>query len=453
MSASSLPRPTLPHGGRWLGSVALLGLVLVVGCGPAAKPKVDKAVEVVVTTPISQDVLDYQDFTGRLDAFRTVDVRPRASGYILSAPFKEGDRVTRGEVLFEIDTKLYQADARQAKANVELAIADHNLQKTQSLRARQLITTRAMGKEEYDQIMASREKSQATVGAMEAAQERADVKLGYCKVTSPLTGRISRRNVDPGNLVKEDDTLLTTVVADDQVYAYFDVDERTYLDLVQQKTGGSSRVRLEELRFPVLMRLANEEEFTHPGTIDFLDNRLNANTGTIRMRGVFENPNGVLKSGLFVRVRLPIGSFYKSILILDEALQSDQGRKYVFVVNNDGIVKYRPVSLGQAIGQWRVLRPAKKDEKGNIVEGVAAGEQVIVSGMQRVRSEQEVKTKELKPQPKAPDFPLGKLMQAHLPASKSAAPRQGDKETRRQPDRETGTASVGTGASSVKPGK
>jgi RND family efflux transporter MFP subunit len=436
MSAVSLPRGFIRAGGRWLGGLALVGLVLVVGCGPAAKPKVEKTVEIVVTTPITQDVLDYQDFTGRIDAFRTVDIRPRASGYIDEAPFKEGDRVRKGDTLFTIDERTYRADLNQAKANLDLAIADRNLQILNSARARQLVVTRAMGKEEYDQIMASREKSHATVGAMEAARERAEVNLGYTKVIAPISGRISRRNVDPGNLVKADETMLTTIVADDQVYAYFDVDERTYLDLVKEKSEGSSRGRLEDLKLPVLMRLANEEEFTHPGYIDFLDNRLNGNTGTIRMRGVFDNAQGDLKSGLFARIRLPLGSFYKAILVPDEALQSDQGRKYVYVVDSESTVHYRPVSLGQPIGEMRVLKPAKKDKNGKIVEGVVEGEKVIVSGMQRVRPEQEVKAKVLPP-PQAPNFPLGKLMKHRRSQGPDKSKRQGDKETRRQGDKET----------------
>jgi RND family efflux transporter MFP subunit len=238
------------------------------------------------------------------------------------------------------------------------------------------------------------------------------------------------------------------------VYAYFDVDERTYLDLMQEKTTGSTPGRLEDLKLPLLMRLANEETFTHPGTIDFLDNKLNANTGTIRMRGIFDNSRGVLKSGLFVRVRLPIGSFYKAILIPDEALQSDQGRKYVYVVDGEGIVHYRSVTLGQPIGELRVLKPVKKDKEGKIVEGVAEGEKVIVSGMQRVRSEQEVKTKVLPP-PKAPDFPLGKLITAHLSSrqgnkSQPQPPKQPDKQTGRHPDTQTGSGVDGSGASNGK---
>jgi RND family efflux transporter MFP subunit len=414
MSAASV-RHRSRGWGRPGGLVVLLGAVLLAGCGRTPPPKPDRAVEVVVTTPISDSVLDYQDFTGRLDAFRTVEIRARVTGYVDDAPFKEGDLVKKGDTLFLIDSRTYRADLAQAVANLKLAQTDRDLQDLNASRARRMMPSRAIGKEEYDQIMANREKSRATVGSMEAARDRALLYVDYTNVIAPISGRISRRSVDPGNLVKADDTLLTTIVADEPVYAYFDVDERTYLDLVGEKPSPSSSsspassVRLQELKFPVLMRLANEEEFIHPGFVDFVDNRLNGSTGTIRMRGVFKNPRGALKSGLFVRVRLPIGTPYQALLVPDEALQSDQGRKYVYVVDRDDKVEYRTVTLGQALNGLRVLKQAKKDNKGKVVEGVVAGERIIISGMQRVRKEMEVKAK-MQPPPKKPESPLRKLL-------------------------------------------
>jgi RND family efflux transporter MFP subunit len=409
MSASTL-RHRPPSLGRAAGgrrrlaaAAALLAAALAAGCGARAAAKADKTVEVVVTTPITDSVLDYQDFTGRLDAFRTVEVRARVAGYVDEAPFKEGDSVRKGDVLFRIDPRTYRADLNQAEANLKLAVAEQQLQELTSRRARRLFALRTMGKEEFDQIMASREKAAATVGAMEAARDRAVVYLDYTKVTAPLNGRVSRRNVDPGNLVKADDTLLTTLVADDPVYAYFDVDERTYLDLVGERPSATSSARLSRLQFPVLMRVANEEEFTRSGTVDFLDNRLNGNTGTIRMRGVFANPRGVFKSGLFVRIRLPIGSPYEALLIPDEALQSDQGKKFVYVVNGEGKVEYRSVKLGQAIHGLRVIK-----------EGLKGGERVIVQGQQRARPQMQVQVKMQAP-PKPPEASLRKLLSLQGP--------------------------------------
>jgi RND family efflux transporter MFP subunit len=424
-------------------------------------------VEVVVSSPITDSVQDYQDFTGRLDALKTVDVRPHVTGYIFEAPFKEGDVVHKDDLLFQIDPRTFQADLAQAEANLKLAIADHKLQERNVKRAGKMILSSSIGQEEYDQTVANFEKAAANIRAMEAARDRARLYLDYTRVTAPLDGRISRRNVDPGNLVNADQTVLTTIVTIDPVYAYFDVDERTYLELVGAATR-EQKSWFEALKFEVLLKLAGEEEFSHKGTVNFLDNRLNANTGTIRMRAVVDNPTGYLKSGLFCRVRLPIGHPYKALLISDEALQSDQGRKYVWVVNVDKKVEYRSVQPGQAIAGLRVLKEAfkltdksmeslrtakvpqgvlakldplqnheflhrqeylkelakvlERDELTQFqerllsaaYEGLYPGDHVIVEGMQRVRADMQVQAKWQDP-PKPPHATL-----ARTPAARAA---------------------------------
>jgi RND family efflux transporter MFP subunit len=390
-----------------LGLLPLAILLVTTGCHRAAPAPAAKVVEVVATTPITDDVTDYQDFTGRLDSRLTVDVRPHVSGYVDEAFTKEGQIVKKGDTLFQIDPRPFKADVAKAKADLKLAEADVVLQTKRAERGKQLIRSAsgAISPEDYDQLVAARDKAIATVGSMKAALARAELYLEYTHVTSPLTGRVSRRQVDPGNLVNADQTVLTTIVTEDPMYVYFDVDERTYLDLVAMTSPGNSSW-MSSLHFPVLMRLANEEEFTRKGYVNFLDNRLNGNTGTVRMRGVFDNPSGVLKSGLFARVRLPIGLPYKTLLIPDEALQSDQGRKNVFVVtketNDQGKevdkVKYRAVTLGQSIQGLRVIK-----------EGLAEGERVIVSGMQRVRDGAIVEAKMDKP-PEAPKSSLTRLL-------------------------------------------
>jgi RND family efflux transporter MFP subunit len=406
-------------------SAALLTAILAAGCGnnqPAARG--NKSVEVVVTTPITDTVTDYQDFTGRLSAVKTVEIRARVTGYVQEAPFKEGDVVHEGDLLFQIDPRTYQADLNQAKANLNLAAADHNLQEKNSERARRLIGSSAMAREDYETTVAAADKAKATVESMEAMRDRAKLYVDYTHVTAPLTGRISRRFVDPGNLVNADNTVLTTIVTENPLYAYFDVDERTYLDLKESAAPGQSSW-FSGLHFPVLMRLANEEEFLHAGIVDFIDNQVSGTSGTIRMRGVFTNDKNSLKAGLFVRIRLPIGIPYKAFLIPDEALQSDQGRKCVYVVNDKNEVVYRTVKLGQAIHGLRVIK-----------EGVAAGERVIVSGMQKVRPGAQVEVK-MEPPPKKPDSPLGKLL------TFERTPFRTDKETRRQGDKETERSGAG----------
>ncbi len=392
---------------------AMFAAVFAAGCHRAAKPRETKAPEVIVTTPCAGEVTDYQDFTGRLDALKTVDVRPRVSGYVDEAPFKEGDFVHEGDLLFQIDPRTYQADFNQAEANLKQAEAELRLQIKNLERGRKLVANGSIGKEEYDQIVANHEKAIATVGSMKATRDRTKLYLGFTRVTAPLSGRISRRQVDPGNLVNADQTILTTIVTEDPLYAYFDVDERTYLELATATSSASSSW-FSKLAFPVLMRLANEEEFTHVGHVNFLDNRVNANTGTVRMRGMFDNPRGHLKSGLFVRIRLPIGIPYKTLLVPDEALLSDQGRKYVYVVqtekddqgNEVERVKYRSVKLGQAINGLRAIK-----------EGLKEGERVIVTGMQRVRPEAVVQVKTREP-PQAPRSSLTDLLTGKGPVAR-----------------------------------
>ncbi len=428
-------------------AAALLVCALAAGCHRTLPPKMDKVVEVVVTTPVADDVTDYQDFTGRMEALKTVDIRPRVSGYVTEAPFVEGDVVKEGDLLYQIDARTYEADLHQAEANLKQAKAEVRLQAERAERGRRLMHSSAIGPEEYDQIVALRDKAAATVGAMEAARDRAKLYLEFTRVTAPplrddqghpLIGRISRRMVDPGNLVNADQTILTTLVSVDPMYAYFDVDERTYLELAAITAPGSNSW-FSALSFPVLMRLANEDDFTRKGKVNFLDNRLSANTGTVRMRGLFANPSGVIKSGLFVRIRLPLGVPYKALLIPDEALLSDQGRKYVFIVNKTKSdkgeevdkVEYRSVQVGQSIQGLRVIK-----------EGVKEGERVIVSGMQRVRPGAVVQAK-LREPPQAPKSSLTKILADDRPAvdsSKQAPaapslkdmPRLRSSETRRQ---------------------
>jgi multidrug efflux system membrane fusion protein len=403
-----------------LAGVVSLGMVAGCNQGPPAAPQ-KKAPEVVVTTPITAEVADYQDFTGRLDALKTVEIRARVSGFVMSAPFKEGDLVHEGDLLFQIDPRTYQATYDQTKANVAQAIADRNLQEKNTYRAKRMIESRSIAQEDYDTTLATYEKSKATVGSVEAARDIAKLYLDFTHVTAPLSGRISRRLVDPGNLIIADTTPLTTIVSDNPLYAYFDVDERTYLELMES-TDSKQSSWLSGAQFPVMMRLANEEEFTHKGNVNFIDNRVNATTGTIRMRGVFENPAGVLKAGLFVRIRLPIGKPYQGIMISGEALQSDQGKKYVFIVNKDNKVKYRQVTVGQEINGLSVIK-----------KGLSPGDRVIISGMQRVRAEMEVQVKN-QPPPKAPGMPLVALLRMEVSpqAAKNADTDRQERETKKQ---------------------
>jgi RND family efflux transporter MFP subunit len=417
---------------------------VVTGCsqGPAAPPP--SAVEVDVTHPITGTVTDSEEFTGRLDALKTVDIRAHVSGYIKEAPFKEGDEVNKDDLLFQIDPATFEADRNQAQANVKLAEADRNLQQRIADRDRTLVGSRSIGLEEYETQLATAKKSAANVKALEAALARAQQMLDYTHVTAPWSGRISRRQVDPGNMVVADNTILTTMVTEDPLYAYFDVDERTYLNLVQSGLGmrelvnttkasgkgpekkdkeakdkktkpDESKKPESDLGFPVLMRLANEADFNRMGKINFIDNRVNAATGTIRMRGEFPNSERTLKPGLFARIQLPTSEPYQAILIPDEALVNDQGKKVVYVVNDKDEVEYRTVTLGQEIQGLRVIK-----------KGIGLGDRVIVTGMQRVRKGSTVKPREQKP-PSQPESKLSELL-ASLRQSRGRS-----QETNKQP--------------------
>jgi RND family efflux transporter MFP subunit len=419
MSLSLMARSSM----RSLSFGVVAMVFLAAGCNSGPKSaQTDKPIEVIVTTPITDEITDYQDFTGRLDAQKTVEIRARVSGYVTQVPFKEGDLVREGDLLFQIDPLPYDADLNQAEANLRVAETDAKLTEKIAVRGQRLIGSGSLSREEYEQNVAAMEKSQATVAAMKAARDRARLYKDYTRVTSPLSGRVSRRFVDPGNLVNADMTLLTTIVSQDPMYAYFDVDERTYLDLLDAASANPSS-QTSDLQFPVLLRLANEEKFSRAGTVDFVDNRVNAGTGTIRMRGIFQNPSGYLKSGLFVRIRLPIGDPYKALLIPDEALLSDQGKKYLYVVDDKNTVVYRSVKLGQALEGLRVIK-----------EGLSPGERVIVSGMQRVRPDPNVQVQaKMRPPPQRPESPLGKLLSSSRP---SVAKKPANADSKKPADKE-----------------
>jgi RND family efflux transporter MFP subunit len=418
-------------------------VILAAGCTHKPPPAKEKAIEVTVTTPVISDALvDYSDYTGRLEPMLNVDVVARVSGYLdqvylegrvesqqgrspskrdaKSGIIKEGDVVEKDALLFVIEQKPFQATLAAAKAQVALQQANLKIAQITFARSRNAASSGAAGAVsplELDQNRSQEEQAQANLDLARANLETATINLGYTEVRAPIRGRISRRWRDERNIVVADNTVLANILSEDKLYAYFDVDERAYLELLNE-TQRSSGSWFKGMEFPVMMRLANEDDFTRSGVVDYIDNRVNGNTGTVRMRGVFDNANALLKAGLFVRIRLPISQRYRGLLIPEVALQSDQGKKYVYVVKTvtshkeDGteekkdVVEYRPVEVGQAIQGMRVIKPAARGKEGK--EGLVEGERVIIVGMQRVRSKTEVRA-ELKTPPPAPKSPLVEL--------------------------------------------
>ena len=348
--------------------------------------------EVGVSRPAVRMVTDYEDFTGRLQAVASVEVRARVTGHLEKAHLKEGGEVKAGDLLFQIDPRPYQADLDLAEADLKLAEAELSLQERVLARARQMVA-KNVAKEELDQHVAAVHKARATVAARKAARERARLFLDWTRVTARITGRISRRFVDPGNLVNADTTLLTTIVSTDPMYAVFDLDERTALRLMQLARDEKVKA-FQEAQTPVSLGLAGEEGFPWRGILNFVDNQVDADTGTLRCRAVFANADSVLLPGAFVRIRLPVGAPKQALLVPEEAIGTDERQKFLYVLDDQNKVTYRRVRLGPAQDGLRV-----------IAEGLKPGERVVVSGLPRLKPGMAVKPHEVALPDRTPSAP------------------------------------------------
>jgi RND family efflux transporter MFP subunit len=333
--------------------------------------------KVTVNQPIIRDVVESDEYTGRLEAVESVEVRARVNGYLQSLHFTDGAIVKKGTLLFVIDPRPYQAELNRAKAQLEQAIARFERTQKDFARAQQLVKSRAMSQEEVDTRAADQREARESVQAARAAVEAARLNVEFTQVKAPISGRISRHLVTEGNLINggtAESTLLTRIVSLDPLYGYFDVDERAFLKYTRLWRNGT-RPGSREVNIPVDLGLADETGFPHQGHLDFIDNRLDPNTGTMTGRAVIPNPDLTLTPGLFARIRLPGSSQYEALLLPDEAIGSDQTQRFAFVVNDQHTVEYRKVALGPMIDGLRVVRHGLKPE-----------EWVIVNGVQRVRT-------------------------------------------------------------------
>src|SRR5687767_7834257 len=347
--------------------------VLAAGCSQtAAQQGPPPPPQVTVASVIERDVTEWDEFTGRLQAVDSVEVRPRVSGLIAALRFQEGAIVRRGDPLFEIDPRPFQAEVDRLRAELARTRATGQRAASELQTAEKLRAENAIAKEEHDRRAAFAQESTAQSAAVEAALRAAELNLEFTQVTSPIAGRVGRAIVTEGNLVSSgpgEATLLTTVVSLDPMYAYFDADEHIYL----KYTAGDGRTR-GSIDRRITMALANEEGYPRTGTLDFLDNQLDGTTGTIRGRAVFRNSDGRLTPGLFVRLRLAGAGSYRGLLIEDRAVGTDLSKKFVYVVGPGHEIEYRPVTLGPVVDGLRVVR-----------SGLKAGEPVVVNGLQRVR--------------------------------------------------------------------
>jgi RND family efflux transporter MFP subunit len=333
--------------------------------------------KVTVNQPIIRNVVESDEYTGRLEAVESVEIRARVNGYLQSVHFTDGAIVKKGTLLFVIDPRPYQAELNRAKAQLEQALARFERTQKDFARAQQLVKSRAMSQEEVDTRAADQREAQEAVQAARAAVEAARLNVEFTQVKAPISGRISRHLVTEGNLINGgtvESTLLTRIVSLDPIYGYFDVDERAYLKYTHLWRNGT-RPGSREVNIPVDLGLADETGFPHQGRLDFIDNRLDPNTGTMTGRAVVPNPDLTLTPGLFARIRLPGSSQYEALLLPDEAIGSDQTQRFAFVVNDQNTVEYRQVVLGPMIDGLRVVR-----------NGLNPEEWVIVNGVQRVRT-------------------------------------------------------------------
>jgi RND family efflux transporter MFP subunit len=335
--------------------------------------------EVKVAQPLSREITDSEVFTGRIEAKTTVELRPRVSGYLTRVAFKDGAEVKKGEVLFEIDPRPYQAEVDKAQAGLALAQGRLKQADAEYARAKAQSDKGALSREELDKAAAGRTEAQARLEAAKAVLDSARLTLEFTRVTAPISGRIGPRLLDEGNVVKADETRLATLVSVGPVYVYFDMDERTLLRL--RKAGRLKAAR--EAAVPVTAAVGDEEDFPHKGQIDFVPNQVDPAKGTIRVRAVLENADGVLTPGLFARVRLPLGEPYKALLVPARAVGTDRGRKVVYVVNEKNVLEARPVTLGQREGDLVAVR-----------EGLKAGDRVVISGPGKPRAGTAVKPRE-----------------------------------------------------------
>ena len=357
-----------------LSAAAAIALSACADSHAKAAAAAPPAPEVSVAEVVARDVTQWDEFTGRVEAVESVDVRPRVSGYIDQVNFAEGKEVHKGDVLFVIDQRPYRAELASAEALLARAKSEAELTKSQVARAERLLESHAISKEEYDQRVAASTQANANVRGADAALTTAKLNLEWTEVRSPIDGRAGRALITQGNLVntQPNATLLTTVVSLDPVYVYFQGDEQTYLRYNQMARDGS-RPSSRDARNPVQVGLANEDGFPHQGYMDFVDNQVDAATGTIRARAVLDNHDRVFTPGLFARVKLLGSNKYSALLIDEKAVLTDQDRKYVYVLGADDKAERRDVKIGRTDGGLVVVS-----------DGLKPGDRVIVNGVQKV---------------------------------------------------------------------
>lgn len=355
--------------------LAVLGLLVLTGCSPKAEQNAAQAQAPVVSVAkvVKAPINEWDQFTGRLQSPEQVEIRPRVSGYIDKVAFTEGSLVKKGDLLFQIDPRPFAAEVKRLEAELQSATAKAHQARMEAQRAKRL-KGNAMSTEQADARETTALAAEATINATAAALDAARLNLEYTEVRAPVSGRVSRAYITAGNLVNAGSSLLTSVVSTKAIYAYFDADEQRFIqynDLARQGLRQGAR----DPNQVVLMGLAGQQGFPFTGHIDFLDNQVNPDTGTIRVRAVFNNDDGRLTPGMFARIKWVASNTYPALLIKDTAIGTDLGKKFVLVMDDKHQLNYRTVTLGPRLeGGLRIVR-----------DGLKATDTIVVNGLQRVR--------------------------------------------------------------------
>ena len=358
--------------------------MVISGCNQAQKGQTAPPAVVTVAHPTTKEIMEYFEFPGQIAPVKEVDIRARVTGYLTKIHFVDGEEVDAGELLYEIDPRPYEAALQRAEGELARLKAISAKAKTDLTRAERLLPSGAVSQDEYESRSSALAGAEASVVSAEAAVQDARLNLEFTKIHAPVTGRMSRTRITEGNLIQTGTdavNVLTTIVTVDPVYVYFNVDERAllrYASLAKRDnltTKLTDPDRIKSLNIPVEIGLENEDGFPHKGVLDFIDNEVDTKTGTIRARGVFENKDRLLTSGLYVRVRVPIGKPRKNLLIDEKAVNSNQREKFLWVVDKDNIARYRTVKIGGLHDGMRVIE-----------SGIEPDDVIIVKGLQRVRA-------------------------------------------------------------------
>ncbi|GAB5470634.1 MAG: efflux RND transporter periplasmic adaptor subunit [Rhodospirillales bacterium] len=354
-------------------------LLLLAACGEEASPQAGGAPPpptVIVAEPLVREIVDWDSYTGRFDAIDQVEVRSRVSGYLQSVHFEDGDLVNQGDLLYVIDQRPFLIAVERARATLTEARAALSLATAELTRARQLLNRGNISRSVYDERVQQQIAAEASISTATAELDAAELDLIYTQIEAPFSGRISRNLVTVGNLIEggtSGATLLTNIVSISPIYFYFESNEAALLRYTRLDAQGL-RPSSRDSANPVQLQLADEVGFPHWGTMDFVDNRVDSDSGTITGRAVFDNPNGLFTPGLFARLRLLGSAPYEALLIPEAAIGTDQSYKFVYVMGEEGLPVYRRVTLGERRGELRV-----------IADGLEPGEQVVIEGLLRIR--------------------------------------------------------------------